>query len=159
MKRFMQLFLAGTLLMATAFCQTQVRDLDNGARHAYQGTLYSPQGLTGLYNMSLPAPPAGQRLVIEYMAVHANLPAGQEAFCTTVNTGPASPGFNAPVISLPPSGTFFAGMKVYGGPMRLYVDGPAIFAVSCTKENPIGTYSFHVTVVGYTVELNPLATM
>lgn len=130
----------------------EIRDLDNPARQPFQAGSSCSTTSDGCFGSFITVP-AGKRLVIEYMSMLADIPAGQVALWqvrTTVGgqhvhflpqSAPAVAGF----IGSP-------GVAAVSQQVRLYADPGSVLILSFTR-NGTGTQAhFDATISGYLVD-------
>ena len=128
-------------------------------KEAYQMTLdrQLPAGVV-ISNFHLPQPPAGERLVIEYVSVTAFLNQNQTAFANLGITSPMTAGSaNAVRISFPLTNPFRSSLggdyRTFSAPVRMYVDPGSIFVFGMHRTTAPYAGDVSVTIIGYLIDM------
>lgn len=134
------------------------RDVDSPARQAvtFHDEVSLPAGSLGDVSAGVFTPPAGKRLVIEYVAGGVFLQPGQKAL-VTVFTSLVSSGFFHP-LTVVPQGDFsglFARPEAFtvNQQLRLYSDAPFPVRVQLQRNDATGSALLQLTFSGYLVDL------
>ena len=153
--------LLSVLAVSTAFAQEPqpVVESKPPGKEAYQVTLdrQLPAGVV-ISNFHLPQPPAGKRLVIEYVSVTAFLNQNQTAFANLGITSPMTAGSaNAVRISFPLTNPFRSSLggdyRTFSAPVRVYVDPGSMFVFGMHRTTAPYAGDVSVTIIGYLIDM------
>ena len=129
-----------------------IRDQDNPARQPFQAVAACSTTIDGC-SAVLPSSPPGKRLVIEFVSLKSDIPAGQVMTFEIDTTVDGQFVLHDLGLSLPAVAFGFVGRAVVVQQVRLYADPTAPIHVSGGRNGSGGLVHFFFSVSGYLVDL------
>ena len=129
-----------------------IRDLDNPARQPFQARVSCSTTIDGCSEF-IPSPPAGKRLVIEYVSMQGEIPAGQVATFQIDATAGGQFAVHDLGLSQPAVAFGFVGRVVVAQQVRLYADPGLPIHASAARNGSGNLIHFSFSVSGYLVDL------
>ena len=129
-----------------------IRDLDNPARQPFQARVTCSATIDGCSEF-IPNPPAGKRLVIEYVTMQGEIPPGQVATFQIDTTAGGEFAVHDLGLSLPAVAFGFVGRVVIAQRVRLYADPGVPIHAAASRNGSGSTVHFSFSISGYLVDL------